>query len=201
MRKNTENREKINILALGNCSVGKTAYIIRYTENTFQQVYLATYGFDKKSKDITLENDKKYKLFFHDSAGEEKFKSISLNLMKNADGILLFYDITNKSSFDSISGWIKSIYDVKDKNFPIILLGNKCDLKNERIVNEEEGKQVANQYGFSFYEISNKDGINIEEPSRELLDKIIEYKKVNKNSNKDNINLNSSKKKASSCGC
>ncbi len=96
---------------------------------------------------------------------------------------------------------MKSIYDAKEKNFPIILLGNKCDLKEERAVTKEEGKQKANQYGCSFYEISNKDRINIEEPSKELLDKIIEYQKGNNNSNKDNINLKLPKNEETGCGC
>ena len=201
MRKNSEKQEIINIITLGNNNVGKSSYILRYTQITFQQVYLATYGIDKISKDITLPNDKKYKLYFHDTAGEEKFRSISLNLIKNADGILLFYDITDKSSFESISSWMKSIYDAKEKNFPIILLGNKCDLKEERAVTKEKKKKKANQYGCSFYEISNKDRINIEEPSKELLDKIIEYQKGNNNSNKDNINLKLPKNEETGCGC
>ena len=196
-----EKQEKINIFALGNTTVGKTSYIIKYTENTFQQVYLTTTGLDYKTKTIILPNNKEYILFFYDTAGEERFRSIAFNSIKNADGILLFYDITDKSSFESISSWMKSIYDAKEKNFPIILLGNKCDLKEERAVTKEEGKQKANQYGCSFYEISNKDRINIEEPSKELLDKIIEYQKGNNNSNKDNINLKLPKNEETGCGC
>ena len=189
MSENEGKEEKINILTLGNTAVGKTTYIIKYTENTFQQVHLITTGLDFKTKKITLPNNKDYLLFLYDTAGEEKYKSISLNLIKNADGILLFYDITDKSSFNSISGWIENIYNQKDQHFPLILLGNKCDLEEERKVSKEEGEKLANQFGIKFYEISNKDGINIEEPCTELIDKIIEYQQTTKNTNKFNIKI------------
>ncbi len=208
MSKNEEKEGKMNILALGNFAVGKTSYIIKYTENTFQQVYLTTTGLDYKTKKIILPNNKEYILYFYDTTGEERFRSISLNLIKNTDGILLFYDITQKSSFQSISGWIQNIYEKKDQDFPIILLGNKCDLKEEREVSKEEGEKLGSQYGIKFYEISNKEGINIEEPCKELIDKIIEYQQKTKNSNNDENKFNITKKQNidrennySSCPC
>ena len=165
---NIEEEEKINILALGNSNVGKTSYILRYADNIYQTVYLATYGIDFKIK-----------ILFYDTSGEEKFKSISLNTIKNVDGIALLYDITNQDSFEAISGWIKSIRESKGGNIPIVLLGNKCDLEDHREITKEEGKKLANEYNINLFEISNKEGINIEESCLELINKIIENRENN----------------------
>ena len=202
--------EKFNIIALGNSTVGKTSYILKYTDDCFQQVYLATVGIDFKVKNITLPNNKKCKLHFYDTTGEERFKSISVNTVKNADGILLMYDITNKVSFEAITGWMSSIEDIKGGNFPIVLIGNKCDLENDeeqgRKVEKEEGEQLAKEYNISFYETSNKKGINIEEPMLDLINRIIEYKDSIKDKRVEGERLlnNDHRRRdedASSCSC
>ena len=176
---NIEEEEKINILALGNSNVGKTSYILRYADNIYHTIYLATYGINFKIKIITLPNQKKIKILFYDTSGEEKFKSISLNTIKNADGMALLYDITNQDSFEAIPGLIKSVKEAKGGNIPIVLLGNKCDLENNREITKEEGKKLANEYNIGFFEISNKKGINIEESCLELINKIIENREKN----------------------
>ena len=172
-----EDEERINIMALGNFAVGKTSLIIRYTECCFQPVYLFTMGIDFKIKKITLPNKKKLKIYFYDTTGQERFKSLTKNSIKIADGILLLYDITQKKSFEAISEWMKSIQEIKGDNFPIILLGNKCDLENKREITKEQGIDISNKYNISFYEISNKEGINTEEPFSDLINKILENKK------------------------
>ena len=168
----SENEERINIIILGNSEVGKTCFILRYTENKFQSVYLATIGTDFKVKTVKIKN-KQYNLFFYDTTGQEKFRSIPLNSIKNAHGIILMYDITNKTSFESIPNWIKSIEDEKGKDFPLIILGNKIDKNEERVISEEEGIKLANEYGIEFYEISNKENINVNESGMALINKIL----------------------------
>ena len=85
------------------------------------------------------------------------------------------YDITNRESFDTISNWWDDILNNKEKDFPVILVGNKCDLENERMVQKEEGENIAKKLNTKFYETSNKDGINIEESSRELIRMVLNY--------------------------
>ena len=111
-----EFEEKINIMTLGNTTVGKTCFILKFTENRFQETYLVTIGLDFKMKTIQIK-EKKYKIFFYDTTGQERYKSIALNTIKNANGILLMYDITNEESFKSIPNWIQSVKDVKDMIF------------------------------------------------------------------------------------
>ena len=84
------------------------------------------------------------------------------------------YDITNIESFDSIPNWITSIKDIKGYSFPIILLGNKIDLELERKISKEQGQKLAEENGFEFFEISNKDGLNIQEAGFALVNKILE---------------------------
>ena len=177
--------EKFNIMTLGNSSVGKTCYILRYTEKTFEEVYLTTLGIDYKTKIIKLPNNQKYRIDYYDTAGQERYRSISLNAIKNTQGVILMYDITNKKTFDAITKWIKDIIDAKGKDFPIVLLGNKCDMETERQVTKDEGEELAQKYNLSFFETSNKTGTNVEEASLELINKILETKEKTKKMLKD----------------
>ena len=170
-----ENEERINIMTLGNSEVGKTCYILKFTENFFQELYLTTVGIDFKIKTETI-NNKQYKLFLYDTTGQEKYKSIALNIIRNAQGIILMYDITNKKSFESIPEWIKSIRDSKGENFPMILLGNKLDKEDIRVISEKEGKELADEYGIKFFETSNKTGVNIQESGKALVNEILKIK-------------------------
>ena len=185
MDKKINELEKFNVMTLGNSSVGKTSYILRYTEKTFEEVYLTTLGIDYKTKIIKLPNNQKYRIDYYDTAGQERYRSISLNAIKNTQGVILMYDITNKKTFDAITKWIKDIIDAKGKDFPIVLLGNKCDMETERQVTKDEGEKLAQKYNLSFFETSNKTGTNVEEARLELINKIFETKEKTKKMLKD----------------
>jgi len=176
-----ENERRINLMILGNSKVGKTCFILRYTDNIFQEVYLSTIGIDFKTKTETV-NNKQYKIYLYDTTGQEKYKSIALNIIKNAQGIILMYDITDRESFESIPEWIKSIKDAKGNNFPMILLGNKLDKEDVRVIKEKEGKELADEYKIKFFETSNKTGINIQEAGMALVNEIL---KINNLENRE----------------
>ena len=171
-----EKIQKLTLFTIGNCFVGKTSFVKRYVKNISNDYYQATIGIDFSSKIVKLENGEFLKIIFYDTAGQERYKSISFNLIKSADGILLMYDVTEKSSFDEINGWIKSIKEAKGDDFPIILIGNKCDLE-KRVISKEEGEKFAKEQGFSFMETSCKEGINIEESVKILYHDIIKRRK------------------------
>ena len=177
-----ENEERINIMTLGNTEVGKSCFILRFTDNIFQEIYLATVGIDFKIKTETI-NNKQYKLFLYDTTGQEKYKSIALNIIKNAQGIILMYDITDRKSFESIPDWIKSVKDAKGSNFPMVLLGNKLDKEDVRVIKEKEGKELADEYKIKFFETSNKTGTNIQEAGMALVNEIL---KINNLENREN---------------
>ena len=167
--------EKLTLFLVGDSAVGKTSFIQKYTNNIFNLEQLTTIGIDFSLKTIELNGDEiTLKLF--DTAGQEKYRSLSFNLIKSADGIFLMYDITNRKTFEELDGWIKSIKESKESDFPIILIGNKCDLEKERIVKKKEGEKLAKNQGFLFRETSCKDNINIEESVEILVKRIIDYK-------------------------
>ena len=185
MNEGVENAEFIKIMTLGNTKVGKTNFILKCTEDKFEESHISTIGLDFKIKKVEI-NNKHYQLLLFDTAGQERYKSIALNVIKDAHGILLMYDITDKATFDSIPDWIQSIKDLKGDDFPLILLGNKIDLEEERNISKEEGQKFADKIGIQFFETSNKNGINIQEAGLALIKKIIEKKE------KEKFDLNSS---------
>ena len=101
------------------------------------------------------------------------------------------YDITKKETFDTIRKWWKNILDHKDKDFPVIVVGNKCDLEDKRQVKKEEGENIAKELGIKFIETSNKNGINIKESARELIKMILR----SSNENEDIKSVKLDKKK------
>ena len=179
MKVNNGKQEKIKVMALGNSKVGKSCFILRFTENRFEKVYTQTTGIDSKTKLITIK-EKQYILFFYDTLGQERYKSIPLNIIKDADGILLMYDITDQESFDSIPNWIKNIKEHKGSSFPLILLGNKIDLESDRKISKEQGEKLAQENGLEFFEITNKDGTNVQEAGLAIANKILEKKQKEK---------------------
>ena len=172
--------EDIKIITLGNSAVGKSSFILKYTDNVFSLDYLSTLGVDYKHKKIKLKNGKDVRLRIFDTAGQERFKSVSASFVKKADGVILIYDIGEKDSFEAVDNWIKSIREIGKDKLPIILVGNKCDLSDDkRQVSLKEGQDKANEFNIPFYETSCKEGINIKEVFEKLIDDIIE--KGNKN--------------------
>ena len=166
------NFPSIKLFLLGDSTVGKSSLILKYIKDTFKKIYTPTIGFDNKGKNIILKNGKKVKIHFCDTAGQERYRSIAFNLIKSATGIILMYDITKKETFKAIPEWVENVRDHKGKDFPIVLIGNKCDLEEKREVQIEEGKEEAIKNGFSFFETSSKDGINVQEAVLELVSKI-----------------------------
>ena len=128
------------------------------------------------SKSIQLPSGQNITIRFEDTSGQERYRSLASNFIKNADGILLMYDITDMETFKAISRWIKSIKEIKGNDCPIILIGNKCDLEEERKVSKKEGEKKAEENGFLFLETSCINNINIEETVNTIVKKIIEKK-------------------------
>ena len=197
MTEQSENKELLyKILLLGDSSVGKTCFLMRYTDNTYQEIHMSTIGIDNKFKDVELEDGKKVKIQIWDTAGQDRFRSITRNYYKGANGIVLIFDVTNKKSYENVKNWVKQIKEEVSSRVTIILVANKIDDVNHRIVTKEEGEKIANECGLMFFECSAKTGENIEHAFNELVKKTVEnYSKVSQGGEK------LKKKKNSKKGC
>ena len=198
---NTKQAIEIKLLTLGDTSVGKSSFIIKFIDDKFSYNYIATMGLDFKQKIIELDNGELVKLRIFDTAGQERFKSISINFIKKADGILLLYDITNRSSFESVNKWIESIREVADEKISIILIGNKCDLEKERKISKDEGEAKSAEFNLPFFETSCKEGINIKEVFLKISEEIIKKKGPNLGDEGEKITKEKAKKMNKKSGC
>ena len=176
-----KNEVLYKILLLGDSSVGKTCFLMRYTDNTFQEIHMSTIGLDYKLKNVQLDDGKMVKIQIWDTAGQDRFRSITKNYYKGAHGIILIYDITNKKSFENVRNWINQIKEEVSEKVSIILVGNKIDDEEHRVVLTEDGEKIAKELGLMFFECSAKSGVNIDSTFNELVKKTVEnYSKVAK---------------------
>ena len=157
------NELTLKIIILGSTKVGKTCLINQYFNKEFNDNPISTIGIDLQSKYFKFDNDI-VKINFIDTAGQERFDSISSNYLKNVNGVLLVYDITNFDSFKKIDYWNNQIKYYNNHNkYSIVLIGNKIDLDNQRVVNFNYGQNLSKKINCEFFETSAKDNINVDQ--------------------------------------
>ena len=175
---------KYKILILGDSKVGKSCFLTRYADKTYQEDYLSTIGMDYKIKNYELENGNIIRLYIWDTAGQDRFRSITSNYYKGADGIILIYDITKQETFNNVRNWITSIKEEAPAKVVLILVGNKVDDEKNRTVPQSEGEKIADEYNLPFLECSAKSDINVTETFDVLIKKIVEINPKNKQGQK-----------------
>ena len=167
-------RTLIPLMLLGDGQVGKTSLIARITGNEFDESLLTTIGKSSHTYEVEL-HGYNLKMKIWDTAGQERFKSMSVNVIKNAEGLLLTYSITSRESFNNLESWLKQLNDAKDiSKIPIVIVGNKSDLEKLRIVKYEEGKEFADKHNYHFYEVSAKTGQNVKEAFYDIFEQLYE---------------------------
>lgn len=196
------------LLIIGDTAVGKTCIMLRYVDNTFAKSMLSTIGVDFKTKTISVDH-RSVKLQIWDTAGHERFRTITNAFYRGAMGILLVYDITNHKSFSNIAQWMKNISEqCSGGDEPVLIMtGNKSDLEANRVVSYEQGQEMATRYGAKFLETSARSGDNVDEAFRYLAEEILQKevrtrRDTNPESRKDHVVLSPDKKpKTKKCGC
>ena len=168
----------LKYIIIGDAGVGKSNILLRYVYNTFKPEYQLTIGVEFGERTINAK-DKIFKIQIWDTAGSEQFRSITRTYYKNTVCAIVVYDISNRESFDNVINWIEDCKLNSPKSVFITLVGNKCDLEEERQVSTEEGSEFATRYGLSFFETSAKNTVNIEEIFNNSVDFIAE--RINKN--------------------
>ena len=168
----------LKYIIIGDASVGKSNILLRYVYSTFKSDYELTIGVEFGEKSVELDN-KIYKIQIWDTAGQEQFRSITRTYYKNSVCAIVVYDITRRETFENVSKWIEDCKINSPKTIFMILVGNKCDLVNDRQVMTEEGEELASRYGLRFFETSAKTSININEIFKESVEFIAN--KIEKN--------------------
>ncbi|KFR12219.1 Ras and EF-hand domain-containing protein, partial [Opisthocomus hoazin] len=156
------------IVLAGDAAVGKSSFLTRLCKNEFRGNTSATLGVDFQMKRLIVDGEPTV-LQLWDTAGQERFRSIAKSYFRRADGVLLLYDVTCEKSFLNVREWVDMIEDATYENIPIMMVGNKADLRQavteqgEKCVPINYGEKLAMTYNALFCETSAKDGSNIVE--------------------------------------
>jgi small GTP-binding protein len=158
---NLKAEASINIIVIGDSEVGKSCFLMRYLRNQFSDSFLTTVGIDKEARIIKVK-DQIFRLILWDTAGQERFRSLPIKYYQNADGVLILYDVSNKTSLINADLWVDDYKKhVNKSKINMFLVGNKIDLKRQ--VAKEEAIKKANEYGMKYFEVSCKINMNITE--------------------------------------
>lgn len=161
------------VVIIGDTNVGKTGLLGRYLNNEFTDCTKATVGVEFGAKKLRIK-DCNVKLQIWDTAGQERYRSITNAYYKGAKGALVVYDITQKSTFESVDKWIKEVKIMGEQDLIIVLVGNKSDLEEKRQVSINEGKQKALNLGIAFIETSAKISTNVDKVFEDISYQITE---------------------------
>ena len=174
------------IVIIGDTNVGKSNILSRYLTNEFTSNTKSTVGVELGIKFLKIKNTST-KIQIWDTAGQERYQAITSSYFRGSDGCFIVYDITNETSFNNIEKWFDKIHEENDKEIPVIIVGNKYDLENERKIPTEKAKEKAQNLKCAFYETSALKAINIEQIFEELVNTI--YDKTGGNKSDDDIHI------------
>ncbi|KAM5331241.1 ras and EF-hand domain-containing protein isoform 1-T1 [Glossophaga mutica] len=164
----SSSQKAYKIVLAGDAAVGKSSFLMRLCKNEFRGNTSATLGVDFQMKTLIVDGERTV-LQLWDTAGQERFRSIAKSYFRRADGVLLLYDVTCEKSFLNVREWVDMIEDATTENIPIMLVGNKADLRDTAAAEGQKcvpgyfGEKLAMTYGALFCETSAKDGSNVVE--------------------------------------
>ncbi|TFG03082.1 MAG: GTP-binding protein [Promethearchaeota archaeon] len=163
----------VKICLLGEANVGKTSLVYRFIENKFRENYKSTLGVNLLKKDLDIEAFGEVSAQIWDLGGQDSFKSLRKLYLEGANGALLIFDMTVKKTFDKLNEWIQSFRETRGKQ-PLLLIGNKIDLKDKIKIKENEAKKFAQKNKMAFLLTSAKNGDNVERAFKDLIKTILE---------------------------
>ena len=151
----------LKFIVIGDSSVGKSNILSKFKNDKFDEKTHPSIGVQFIAKNIVLDKTT-YRLQVWDTAGQENYRSMTKIYYKNSSCAFIVYDITEKESFNHIESWIIECKKMTPESVLLVLIGNKCDLKEDREVSYDEGSNFAKKNNMLFFETSAKNGDNIE---------------------------------------
>uniref|UniRef100_A0A2K5ZXN3 Ras-related protein Rab-35 n=2 Tax=Mandrillus leucophaeus TaxID=9568 RepID=A0A2K5ZXN3_MANLE len=158
-------------------SVGKSSLLLRFADNTFSGSYITTIGVDFKIRTVEI-NGEKVKLQIWDTAGQERFRTITSTYYRGTHGVIVVYDVTSAESFVNVKRWLHEINQNCD-DVCRILVGNKNDDPERKVVETEDAYKFAGQMGIQLFETSAKENVNVEEMFNCITELVLRAKKDN----------------------
>lgn len=158
----------IKCLIVGDSGTGKSSLMLRFTDDVFNTSYISTIGVDFKLKTINYK-DKNFKFQIWDTAGQDRFRTITSSYYRGADAVIVCYDISDRNTFKNIGKWLEEVERYSFSKPLIILCGTKNDLET-REISYEEGFEFANSQSISFVETSSKNNSKIMEIFESIAD-------------------------------
>lgn len=163
------------LLIIGDSGVGKSSLLLRFADNVFSGTYITTIGVDFKIRTVDV-NGEKVKLQIWDTAGQERFRTITSTYYRGTHGVVVVYDVTSGESFANVRRWLHEI----DNNCDVvnrILVGNKNDDPDRKVVLTEDAQTFAQQMGIQLFETSAKENLNVEEMFLAITKQVLQTKK------------------------
>lgn len=163
------------LLIIGDSGVGKSSLLLRFSDNTFSGTYITTIGVDFKIRTVDI-NGEKVKLQIWDTAGQERFRTITATYYRGTHGVIVVYDVSNGQSFANVKRWLHEI-DQNCDEVSRILVGNKDDDPDMKVVLTQDAQRFAEQMDIQLYETSAKENKNVEEMFLAITRQVLEKKK------------------------
>lgn len=184
----------IKCLIIGDSGTGKSTLLLRFTDDIFTTKYMSTIGVDFKIKTINYK-EKNFKFQIWDTAGQDRFRTITSSYYRGANAIILCYDITDKITFINLEKWLEEVERFAITKPLLILCGTKTDLNLKREVSFEEGQTYAETKKMHFFETSSKNNLNIKEIFEIIAENKIKETHILSNDIYDNSDLRKQKNK------
>jgi Ras-related protein Rab-1A len=156
-----KNIYRFKIVLVGNVAVGKSSILRKFKNNKFNSKYQCTINIDIQIESMVIDDENIVDLQIWDTCGQETFRNLTKQYYNNSQGCLLVFDLTDRDSFERLPEWIENVIDYGSKECVVLIVGNKADLTDKRIVEFDEASELAKKYGLDYIETSAKSGMNI----------------------------------------
>ena len=161
----------VKFIIVGDSSVGKSNILLRFSRNTFDPGHQATLGIEFANKHL-IYNNTDYLIQIWDTAGQENFRSVTRAYYKASAVAMVVYDITKEETFEHIQAWLKDCKELAPRTVLLVLIGNKSDLEDQRVITKERGEYLAKENNMMFFETSALNGNGIEEAFKKSIEAV-----------------------------